>query len=124
VNPIEVEKEIEVLEGRLDQARLAGDADTLALLLGDTLVYTYWSGTTEGKTAFVERVRNKSVVFRNIERTVEHTQTYGDVAVVTGRAHVDGDVVGLPRVANVRFISVWAHGAIGWQLVAYQTTPI
>jgi len=124
VNSREVEKEIEVLEGRLDRAMLDADVDTLVQLVGDSLVYTYWSGTTDGKTAFVERVRTESIVFRKIERTVEHIQIYGDVAVVTGRARVDGVVVALPRVADVRFISVWANGANGWQMVAYQTTPL
>jgi len=88
VNPIEVEKEIEALEGRLDRAMLEADVDTLELLLGDALVYTYWSGTTDGKTAYVERIRTGSVVYHDIQRAVEHIQVYADVAVVIGRAHL------------------------------------
>jgi hypothetical protein len=124
VNPIDAEREMEVLERRLDRAMLEADVETLAQLLGDALVYTFWSGTTDGKTAYVERIRTRSVVYHTIERAVEHIQVYTDVAVVTGRAHVDGAVLGLPRVADVRFISVWANGSNGWQLVAYQATPL
>ena len=119
-----VEQEIHALEARRDQAMLDADADTLARLLGDALVYTYWSGASEGKLRYVESVKTKRFVYRRIERPEERIQLYGDVAVVTGGAHVDVLVAGTPRVAQVRYISVWAKGAQGWQTVAYQTTPI
>ncbi len=119
-----VEQEIHALEEQRDQALLLADSETLSHLLGEGLVYTYWSGGSDGKQTYLEGVKSGRFAYRNIERPDERIQVYDGVAVVTGRAHVEVLVSGHERVADVRYTSVWARDAHGWRTVAYQTTPI
>jgi hypothetical protein len=124
VTPKSVEQDIHALEEQRDRALLLADSDTLAHLLGDGLVYTYWSGRSDGKADYLEGVKSGRFLYRKIERPDERIQVYDGLAVVTGRAHVEVVVSGRERVADVRYTSVWTKDAYGWRTVAYQTTPI
>jgi ketosteroid isomerase-like protein len=124
VNGASIEEQIHALEQRRDAAMLRGDADAVAELLSDSLVYTYWSGTSDGKVAYVEGLRSGRFHYRVIERPDERIQVYANTAVVTGRAHIEVVVGGTPRAADVRYTSLWVKEARGWQAAAYQTTPI
>jgi Domain of unknown function (DUF4440) len=119
-----VEQEIHALEEQRDHALLLADSDTLTRLLDDGLVYTYWSGSSDGKSNYLEGVKSGRFLYRNIERPDERIQVYDGLAVVTGRAHVEVVVSGQDRAADVRYTSVWAKDTYGWRTVAYQTTPI
>ena len=118
------EREIRSVEDRRYRALLDGDTSTLEQLLGDGLVYTHSTGTTDSKMAYLDGINAKRVSYRNIERPQEDIQVYGDTAVVSGRARVDVLVNDVPRVANLRYLSVLVKGAKGWQMVAFQATPI
>jgi ketosteroid isomerase-like protein len=125
VNDASIEEEIHALEQRRDAAMLRGDAEAVAELLSDSLVYTYWSGASDGKVAYVEGLRSGRFDYRVIERPDERIQVYANTAVVvTGRAHIEVVVGGTPRAADVRYTSLWVKEARGWQVAAYQTTPI
>ena len=119
-----VEQEIHALEEQRDRALLVADTTTLTKLLGDGLVYTYWSGRSDGKITYLDGVESGRFLYRKIERPDERIQVYYRLAVVTGRAHVDVVVSSQERVADVRYTSVWAKDMYGWHNVAYQTTPI
>ena len=47
--PTPVEQEIHALEEQRGHALFLADTDALTHLLGDGLVYTYWSGSSDGK---------------------------------------------------------------------------
>ena len=124
MTPRSVEQEIHALEKQRDNALLLADSDALKNMLGDGLVYTYWSGRSDGKTNYLEGVKSGRFLYRKIELPDERIQVYDGLAVVTGRAHVEVVVNGVERVADVRYTSVWAEYARGWRTIAYQTTPI
>lgn len=124
MNQDAIRREIHALEDRRYEAMLAGDADILEQLLGDGLVYTHSSGTTDTKTTYIEGVKANKLTYRAIERLQEHIQVYGDTAVVTGRAHLEVLIDGVPRQANLRYIAVWVKASQGWQTLAFQATPI
>jgi hypothetical protein len=124
VNSKSVEQEIRALEAQRDHALLRADSDMLADLLGDGLVYTYWSGRSDGKANYLEGVKSGRFLYRKIERPDERIDVYDGLAMVTGRAHVEAVVSGHELVADVRYTSVWTKDAQGWRNVAYQTTPI
>ena len=66
----------------------------------------------------------KALTYRSIERLQQQIQVYGDSAVVSGHAHIDVLIGGVPRLVNLRYLSVWAKQAQGWQTVAFQSTPV
>jgi ketosteroid isomerase-like protein len=51
-------------------------------------------------------------------------QVHGDTVVVTGELRLEVLLEGNPRAMRSRFLNVWAKGPRGWQMVAWQSTPV
>ena len=62
--------------------------------------------------------------YRKIDRPKEDIRVYGDSAVVTGQVRIEVVIDGAAKTLNSRYIDVWVKGAKGWQMVAWQSTPI
>lgn len=116
--------DILALEEQRYKAMIAMDFDGLAALLGDNLVYTHSSASVDTKASYIQGIRDGKFVYKTSRRTGEAVQLYGDTAIVTGEVRLDILSKGAPRVVNSRFIDVWHKGAAGWQMVAWQSTPI
>lgn len=112
------------LEDRRYRAMCDMDLATLEALLSDSLVYTHSSASTDSKTSYMEAFRSGKWAYKSVSRPVEDIQVHGDCAVVTGRAEIEVVVEGKARQLNSRYIDVWINGARGWQMVAWQSTPI
>lgn len=117
-------REIRALEDRRYQAMVTGDLATLETLLGDDLVYTHSTSLVDSKTSYLEKLAAKKVVYRKAERPEEHIQLWGDTAVITGEVRLEVLVDGGPRAMRSRFTNVWARRPTGWQMVAWQSTPV
>lgn len=115
---------IRELEERRYRAMCEADVDTLSQLLGDSLVYTHSTASTDTKASYLAGVRAKKWQYRRIERPVEDIQVHGDCAVITGQVRIEIAVDGKPKTLNSRFTNVWLKGGKGWQMVAWQSTPI
>ena len=115
---------IRELESRRFRAMIEADAATLQSLLADSMVYTHSTATTDGKASYIAGVTSKKWQYRQIDRPVEDIQVHGDTAVVTGQVRIDILVDGKPKVMNSRYTDVWLKGPKGWQMVAWQSTPI
>ena len=116
--------EIRALEERRYRAMCEADAKTLDELLGDSLVYTHSNASADSKKSYLDGVRAKKWNYRKIERPEENIQLHGDSAVITGRVRIDILIDGTPKILNSRYLNVWTKGAKGWQMVAWQSTPI
>ena len=117
-------KTIHELEDRRYRAMCEADAATLEELLADTLVYTHSTAAADGKASYIAGVRAKKWKYRKIERPVEDIQVHGDCAVVTGQVRIDILVDGVAKILNSRFTNVWVKGPKGWQMTAWQSTPM
>jgi len=120
----DLKQTIRQLEDRRFRAMVEADAAALEELLADSMIYTHSSATTDGKASYIAGVRSKKWQYRKIERPVEEIQVYGDTAVVAGQVRIDILVDGKPKIMNSRYTDVWVKGAKGWQMVAWQSTPI
>jgi ketosteroid isomerase-like protein len=49
---------------------------------------------------------------------------HGDCAVVTGQVRIELLADGKPKTLNSAYTNVWIKGAKGWQMVAWQSTPL
>ena len=112
------------LEDQRFKAMIDADAATLDKLLADTLVYTHSYGGADSKTTYLEGIRAKKWQYRKIERRVENIQIHGDCAVVTGKVKIELISDGKPKTLNSAYTNVWIKGAKGWQMVAWQSTPL
>ena len=115
---------IRELESRRFRAMIEADAVTLEALLADSMVYTHSSAATDGKASYIAGVTSKKWQYRQIDRPVEDLQVHGVTVVVTGQVRIDILIDGKPKVMNSRYTDVWVKGAKGWQMVAWQSTPI
>ena len=120
----DLKQTIRQLEDRRFRAMVEADAAALEELLADSMIYTHSSATTDGKASYIAGVRSKKWQYRKIERPVEEIQVYGDTAVVAGQVRIDIVVEGQAKNMNSRYTDVWVKGAKGWQMVAWQSTPI
>ncbi len=116
--------DIRSLEDRRFQAMIAADVPALEQLLGDQLVYTHSSARVDTKTTLIEDIRTKRLNYQKIERSQEVIQVYGGMAVVSGQARIELLAASGTMVLNLRYVDVWTKGAKGWQMVAWQSTPI
>ena len=115
---------IRKLEDQRYAAMCAADAMTLDQLLADSLVYTHSYGGADGKSSYLDGIRAKKWQYRKIERPKENIQVHGDCAVVTGQVRIELLSDGKPKTLNSAYTNVWIKGPKGWQMVAWQSTPL
>jgi ketosteroid isomerase-like protein len=115
---------IRLLESRRYRAMCEADAATLGELLADSLVYTHSYGGADSKASYLDGIRSKKWVYRAIERPIEDIQVHGDCAVVTGQIRIELLSDGKPKTLNSRFTNVWVKSGKGWQMLAWQSTPL
>ena len=115
---------IRLLESRRYRAMCEADAKTLEELLADSLVYTHSYGGADSKASYLDGIRSKKWIYQEVERPIEDIQVHGDCAVVTGQVRIQLLSGGQPKKLNSRFTNVWVKGRQGWQMVAWQSTPL
>jgi ketosteroid isomerase-like protein len=115
---------IRLLESRRYRAMCEADAKTLEELLADSLVYTHSYGGADSKASYLDGIRSKKWQYRAVERPIEDIQVHGDCAVVTGQVRIELLSDGKPKKLNSRFTNVWVKRGQGWQMVAWQSTPL
>jgi ketosteroid isomerase-like protein len=115
---------IKQLEDQRYAAMCAADVATLDKLLADSLVYTHSYGGSDSKASYMEGIRAKRWVYRKIERPKENIQVHGDCVIVTGQVRIELLSDGKPKTLNSAYTDVWVKGAKGWQMVAWQSTPL
>ena len=120
-NPSET---IRQLEDRRYRAMCDGDARTLEELLADSLVYTHSYGGADTKATYLDGISSKKWIYQKVERPEERIQVHGDCAIVTGHVRIELLSGGQPKQLESRYTNVWVKGAKGWQMVAWQSTPI
>ena len=120
----DLKETIRSLEDQRYRAMCEGDAQTLDKLLADSLVYTHSYGGADSKAAYLDGVRAKKWQYRKIERPKENIQVHGDCAVVTGQVRIELLSDGKPKTLNSAYTNVWIKGPKGWQMVAWQSTPL
>ena len=118
------EDELRKLEDRRYRAMCEADAATLEKLLADSLVYTHSYGGSDGKGSYLAGIRSKKWIYRKVERPKENIAVYGDCAVITGQVRIDILADGIPKTLNSAYTDVWVKGPQGWQMVAWQSTPL
>jgi ketosteroid isomerase-like protein len=113
-----------------DDARLRAmaeaDIPTLERLMGATFFYTHRNGMSEGKDAFLDRIRNHLVRYHDPRRSEVEVNVFGDAAVMRGRLRMETELIQEKRRSSLdnRFMSVWIKSGGGWTIVGYASTPI
>jgi ketosteroid isomerase-like protein len=120
----DLKQTIRELEDQRYRAMCEADAAALEKLLADTLVYTHSYGGSDSKASYLAGIRAKKWQYRKIERPKEDIQVHGDCAVVTGHVKIELLSEDKPKSLNSAYTNVWVKRAGGWQMVAWQSTPL
>jgi len=116
--------DIEQLEQNRFNAMTHEDFDTLGKLLADDLHYTHSTAKIDSKQSYIESLKSRAVTYVDVERSDTRIRVYGTSAVVSGQAIVHVKLNGEPREARIRYTDVWVQNDSGWQMVAWEATPI
>jgi hypothetical protein len=78
----------EILELSLEKFRwkTTGQIDKIANLFDDGLLFVHITGHITSKAEWIKQLKNKSFVYNKIEPQEHHAQTYGNTAVLVGKA--------------------------------------
>ena len=115
------EKIIQGLEARRFKAMVDADVATLDVLLAADMSYSHSNGLSQTKTEFIDAIRRGELVYVEIKPDVLQVRTYGNTAIVTGRAGVKTKSKGQEMVAELRFLDVYVKRQGRWQMVAWQS---
>ncbi|MBK1787168.1 DUF4440 domain-containing protein [Prauserella cavernicola] len=105
-------------------AMAAGDADALALLLDDRLVYTHSRGDRDDKAAYLDRIRSGELLYGPITHREDPPLLLDGAAIVVGEMATEVRARGTTRLMRNAFLAVWSDHDGRWLLTAYQPTPL
>ena len=117
-----VEEDLNAFEQIRYEVLIENDWPTLDTLLSDEFFYNTAGGASMTKSAFIDLMKSGDAVVRKAVRDKATVHDYGELAVVTGVAHVDVTVKGEDKTIHSRYLHVWIRKGMGWKLVARQAT--
>ena len=119
-----IEQEIKELEHRRFRAMLQADGTTLDQILANELTYTHSSGRVDSKAQLVHSLQSGELKYDSISADDVSVRTYGDSAVVRGRARMKVQSGEQKLDLQIRYTDVYVRHGGRWQLVAWQSTRI
>ena len=113
------------LERQRYRAMRDGDVGVLDSLFADELLHLHSNGTSDSKPSLLAKIRDQELRCPDVHhRPDEQVIVHGDTAIatglVTGVIYVHEAAIPLHN----RALAVWSRQRGGWQLVAYQSTPV
>ncbi|GAB2957130.1 hypothetical protein GCM10027048_24450 [Hymenobacter coalescens] len=119
-------KEVEALERQRFEAQVKKDYAFLEKVFADDLVYTHSNGKQNGKTDYIQSIRDGKSVYDKIEVEALNVRAYNDgkAAVVNGTITITqpNKPDGSPNIAHLKYVVVQIKDAKkGWQVVLWQS---
>jgi ketosteroid isomerase-like protein len=121
----EVRHEIDQLEDTWREAVLHRNSSAMDTLLADDYIAISASGTLQSKDQTLANLRSGTVHFASIEFSDRKVRFYGQTALVTSRAEVNGTTPEGDISGSYRFTRVYVrneHGA--WKIVSFESSRI
>jgi ketosteroid isomerase-like protein len=105
-------------------AMIAQDFAALDRLLADDLLYTHSTAVTDTKTQYLAALRSGKYRYKAARCEGVTVRVHGATAIVNGRGFLEVDVDGAPKSLANAFVNVWVRSPAGWQMTAWQSTPL
>lgn len=112
------------LEARRYGLMADGDAEALADLLAEELLYLHSSGQLDGKQEYLEPIRTGVLKYLTVDHVEEQVTIVGEVAVVLGTMEADVLLDGVERKVRNQHMVVWTRQAGEWKVLAYHPAPV
>jgi ketosteroid isomerase-like protein len=120
----ELHKEIEGLEMQWRQAQLNNDVSVMDRLLADDYIGISASGTIETKTEALALRRAGTLHITNLDLNDLKVRVYGDTAVVTSRAELQGTNGARDISGEYRYTRVYNRRFGQWKIVSFEASRI
>jgi ketosteroid isomerase-like protein len=114
--------EVRDVQGRFDQAELAGDRDTLREFLADDFLAIGPRGFVLDKGQWIGR--HAEFTYHALDTDEMSVHRYGDTAIVRNVQRNRATYGEQDVAVNTRVSQVWVRQGRGWRLVAIQFSPL
>ena len=105
-------------------AMVDADMESLEEFLADELVYTHSTGRTESRSEFLSSIGSGKVDYVSLTRESVEVRIYGEIALMTGEARLQGMAGDRSVNVTLRFMDVSRRVGDSWQLVAWQSLTL
>ena len=120
----EIHKEIEALEMEWRQAQLTNDVAVMDRLLADDYVGISATGTIETKPEAIALRRAGTLHITSLDLNDLKVRVYGDTAVVTSRADLEGTNGASDISGKYRYTRVYNRRFGQWKIVSFEASRI
>lgn len=121
----EARHEIDRLEDVWRNAILKGDAATLTGLLAEDYTAISSSGTLQTKDDALSNIRNHRIRFTSLDLSERKVRFYGNTALVTSLAQVQGTTPDGEVTGSYRYTRVYVRNPQGqWKIVSFEASRI
>jgi ketosteroid isomerase-like protein len=127
IDPEEVRKNVADAGKQHYAAAMAGDVETLDLMIGDDVLYTHTNGRAEDKASYLDRVARGTYSRMSTIHSADHIWVLSDdVAVVRGTTHSTTTGNGGFTMDNLEcaVLDVWVNRDSRWQLIAHHISLV
>jgi len=118
----EIHKEIEALEQQWQQAIVTNNVSEMNRLLADDYIGISSNGTVENKDQALAQRRAGTVRITQLELTDTHVRVYGDTAVVTSIADLEGTNGTSDISGKYRYTRVYNRRHGEWKIVSFEAS--
>ncbi len=117
------------LMNEFQRATVAADATALDKLMADDCTFIHGNGLVQSKAVFTGMLSSGRMKVTSWDMKSPNVILFDGGAIVTGESEWDmlppgGSANANPMVLHLRVSQIWAHTAIGWQLILDQDTSI
>lgn len=121
----EARHEIDRLEDAWRNAILKSDAATLSGLLSEDYTAISSSGTLQTKDEALANIRNRRIHFTSLDVSERKVRFYGNTALVTSLAQVQGTTSDGEVSGSYRYTRVYVRNPQGqWKIVSFEASRI
>jgi ketosteroid isomerase-like protein len=115
-------KEIEALEEQWRQAILTNNVSEMDHLLADDYIGITSNGTVESRAQDLAQRRAGTVRITELDLSDMHIRVYGDTAVVTSKAQLEGTNGASDIGGEYRYTRVYARRLGQWKIVSFEAS--
>ena len=115
------------LQKRFQDATVACDAPTIAMLMADDAMFVHGNALVQSKAEFLEAARKRRFRISSFEISDPRVVFFDSGAIVSGVEDIvlaPGAAGEQPRKVRMRVSAVWVAKPGGWQLILNQSTPL
>jgi hypothetical protein len=121
---IQSESQVRAAERQRFDAMTRQDVAALDTLIEDNVTYVHTDGRLETKSAFIDLIRSKRLVYESIEPSDVEVRVHDGIATATGLSQMRLRSATGPSSFVIRFTEAYVRREGRWVLAAWEATKV